>query len=57
MFQDVALFLHLTVLHNMLFGLRKLGRTAALAQASAALRRVGLGDREADYPPMLSDGQ
>jgi len=57
MFQDFALFPHLTVLRNVLFGLRKLGRTAALAQARAALRRVGLGDREADYPHMLSGGQ
>ena len=57
MFQDFALFPHLTVLQNVLFGLRKLGRTAALAQARAALRRVGLGDREADYPHMLSGGQ
>jgi len=57
MFQDFALFPHLTVLQNVLFGLRKLGRPAALAQARAALRRVGLGDREADYPHMLSGGQ
>lgn len=57
MFQDFALFPHLTVLQNVLFGLRKLGRTAALAQARAALRRVGLADREADFPHMLSGGQ
>ena len=57
MFQDFALFPHLTVLQNVLFGLRKLGRAAALAQAGAALRRVGLADRGADYPHMLSGGQ
>lgn len=57
MFQDFALFPHLTVLQNVLFGLRRLGRTAALAQARAALRRVGLGDREGDFPHMLSGGQ
>ena len=57
MFQDFALFPHLTVLQNVLFGLRRLGRDAALGQARAALRRVGLGDREADYPHMLSGGQ
>ena len=57
MFQDFALFPHLTVLQNVLFGLRQLGRSAALAQARAALRRVGLADREADYPHMLSGGQ
>lgn len=57
MFQDFALFPHLSVLDNVLFGLRKLGRVAALAQARAALRRVGLADREADFPHMLSGGQ
>ncbi|KRA42670.1 ABC transporter ATP-binding protein [Devosia sp. Root635] len=57
MFQDFALFPHMTVLQNVLFGLRRLGRTAALAQARAALRRVGLADREADYPHRLSGGQ
>jgi len=57
MFQDFALFPHLSVLQNVLFGLKRLGRDAALAQARAALRRVGLADREADYPHMLSGGQ
>ncbi|MET3925506.1 ABC transporter ATP-binding protein [Devosia sp. 2618] len=57
MFQDFALFPHLSVLQNVLFGLRKLGRDAALGQARAALRRVGLADREADFPHMLSGGQ
>ncbi|SEQ58768.1 iron(III) transport system ATP-binding protein [Devosia sp. YR412] len=57
MFQDFALFPHLTVLRNVLFGLRGLGRADALAQARAALKRVGLADREADYPHMLSGGQ
>jgi iron(III) transport system ATP-binding protein len=57
MFQDFALFPHLTVVQNVLFGLRRLGRTAALAQARAALRRVGLAYREDDYPHMLSGGQ
>ena len=33
MFQDFALFPHLTVLQNVLFGLRRLGRDAALGQA------------------------
>lgn len=57
MFEDFALFPHLTLLGNVLFGLKPLGRKAALAQARQALRRVGLGDREADYPHMLSGGQ
>ncbi len=57
MFQDFALFPHLTVLQNVLFGLRRLGREAALGQARAALRRVGLIEREGDYPHRLSGGQ
>lgn len=57
MFQDFALFPHLTVLQNVLFGLRRLGRREALPQARASLRRVGLADRENDYPHMLSGGQ
>lgn len=57
MFQDFGLFPHLTVLQNVLFGLRGLGRSDALAQARSALRRVGLAEREADYPHRLSGGQ
>ncbi|RUT32683.1 ABC transporter ATP-binding protein [Arsenicitalea aurantiaca] len=57
MFQDFALFPHLTLLENVTFGLKPLGRQAALAQARSALRRVGLAQREADYPHMLSGGQ
>jgi iron(III) transport system ATP-binding protein len=57
MFQDFALFPHLTLLGNVLFGLKALGRAAALSQARQALKRVGLDGREADYPHMLSGGQ
>ena len=57
MFQDFALFPHLTLLENVTFGLRSLGRPAALARARAALTRVGLDDRESDYPHRLSGGQ
>jgi iron(III) transport system ATP-binding protein len=57
MFQDFALFPHLSVLQNVLFGLKQLDRKGALAQARQALRRVGLAEREADYPHMLSGGQ
>ncbi len=57
MFQDFALFPHLSLLHNVTFGLRRLGRSAALGQARTALRRVGLADREADFPHQLSGGQ
>lgn len=57
MFQDFALFPHMTALQNAAFGLNDLGRREALAQARAALSRVGLADREASYPHMLSGGQ
>lgn len=57
MFQDFALFPHLTLLENVTFGLKRLGRAAALAQARAALTRVGLDDRANDYPHRLSGGQ
>lgn len=57
MFQDFALFPHLTLLGNVMFGLKPLGRKAAEAQAHAALTRVGLAGREHDYPHMLSGGQ
>ncbi|HMN84637.1 MAG TPA: ABC transporter ATP-binding protein, partial [Bauldia sp.] len=56
MFQDYALFPHLTVLGNVLFGLRRRsGDTRAMALA--ALARVGLADRAAAYPHMLSGGE
>jgi ABC-type spermidine/putrescine transport systems, ATPase components len=57
MFQDYALFPHLSVLQNVLYGLKRLGRTAALEQARVSLRRVGLAGRENDYPHQLSGGQ
>lgn len=57
MFQDFALFPHMSVLQNAAFGLTDLGRRAAIKQARSALERVGLADREDAYPHMLSGGQ
>ena len=57
MFQDFALFPHKTLLQNVLFGLNRLDRKAALDRAKATLFRVGLGDRADDYPHRLSGGQ
>ncbi|GAG25796.1 unnamed protein product, partial [marine sediment metagenome] len=41
MFQDFALFPHLTIRDNVAFGLRSLTRREAKAEAQAALERVG----------------
>ena len=56
-FQDYALFPHLSVRDNVRFGLRKLSRAAAAARAEEMLALVGLegfGDRK---PHQLSGGQ
>ena len=57
MFQDFALFPHLTLLNNVCFGLNQLKRNEAITQARSALKRVGLLERQNDYPHMLSGGQ
>ncbi|HRN84431.1 MAG TPA: ABC transporter ATP-binding protein [Hyphomicrobium sp.] len=57
MFQDFALFPHLTILENVAFGLKALPRADARREALAVLARVGL-ERYADqYPHILSGGQ
>jgi iron(III) transport system ATP-binding protein len=56
-FQDYALFPHMTNLGNVAFGLKSLSRTDALKEARLALRRVGLLDYAASYPSMLSGGE
>jgi len=56
-FQDYALFPHLTILDNVRFGLTALSREEALAEATISLERVGL-ERYADaYPHSLSGGE
>ena len=57
MFQDYALFPHLTILDNVAFGLNSLDRSLALQEARLALKRVGLADYERAYPHVLSGGE
>jgi len=57
MFQDFALFPHLTIRDNVAFGLRSLTKTEARAEADAALERVGLGHYAGEYPHILSGGE
>ncbi|MBX3535761.1 MAG: ABC transporter ATP-binding protein [Xanthobacteraceae bacterium] len=57
MFQDNALFPHMTNLDNVRFGLRGFSRDEAERQAVLALDRVGLGSRGGEYPHMLSGGE
>ncbi|WP_336486385.1 ABC transporter ATP-binding protein [Methylobacterium nigriterrae] len=57
MFQDYALFPHLTVAENVRFGLNRLPRHEAAAVAAARLGQVGLANRAASYPATLSGGE
>jgi iron(III) transport system ATP-binding protein len=57
MFQDFALFPHLTIRDNVAFGLKSLTRREARAEAQAALERVGLGHYAGEYPHILSGGE
>jgi iron(III) transport system ATP-binding protein len=57
MFQDFALFPHMSILDNVAFGLQPLGRAAAREAARAGLLRVGLSALEDAYPHELSGGE
>ncbi|MEN3384615.1 MAG: iron(III) transport system ATP-binding protein, partial [Hyphomicrobiales bacterium] len=57
MFQDFALFPHLSNLANVMFGLKSLPNAEATRAAHAALDRVGLGRYAAQYPHQLSGGE
>ncbi|MGD9869130.1 MAG: ABC transporter ATP-binding protein [Hyphomicrobiales bacterium] len=57
MFQDFALFPHLTLTQNVAFGLKALGRSEARKVARAAIERVGLARYAEEYPHILSGGE
>lgn len=57
MFQDYALFPHLTVLQNVVYGLYALTGEEARRAALTALERVGLADLADRYPNRLSGGE
>ncbi|RUM98699.1 ABC transporter ATP-binding protein [Pseudaminobacter arsenicus] len=56
-FQDFALFPHLTILENVRFGLTALSSEEGRREAMIALARVGLEDYAASYPHVLSGGE
>ncbi len=56
-FQDFALFPHLTVLGNVQFGLNKLPKPVRKATATKWIEQLGLGHRIEAYPHQLSGGE
>ncbi|MFQ5520227.1 MAG: ABC transporter ATP-binding protein [Candidatus Methylomirabilia bacterium] len=56
-FQDYALFPHLTTAQNIAFGLRRLERAARERRTGEVLGRVGLEEVADRYPHELSGGQ
>ncbi len=56
-FQDFALFPHMTILDNVRFGLTALSGGEARKEALIALSRVGLESYASSYPHILSGGE
>ena len=56
-FQDYALFPHLTLLDNVMFGLRNGSRKSRVDAARRVLDAVGMGELAQRYPHELSGGQ
>ena len=57
LFQDYALFPHLTVLENICFGIRHLAEKERLALARDLLAQVAMTDFENSFPHTLSGGE
>jgi len=57
MFQDYALFPHLSVLDNVTFGMIGLPPKTARSKAMEMLDQVGMTDQASKHPHMLSGGQ
>lgn len=56
-FQDYALFPHLTLFDNVAFGLRGLERSEQIVRVTEMLKLVGLAKAHAQYPHEISGGQ
>ncbi len=56
-FQDYALFPHLTIFDNVAFGLRGEEKTVIIRQVNEALELVGLNNEHSKYPHEISGGQ
>ncbi|KAG1668251.1 Spermidine/putrescine import ATP-binding protein PotA [Nymphon striatum] len=57
MFQDFALFPHMTILDNVRFGLTSMSKAMSKQEALGAIRRVGLEHHKNSYPDVLSGGE
>ncbi|HTO30546.1 MAG TPA: ABC transporter ATP-binding protein [Pararhizobium sp.] len=56
-FQDYALFPHLTVEQNVLFGLKGMAKADASRRAAEVIAQVGIPQLSKRYPHMLSGGE
>ena len=57
MFQDLALFPHLTIAENVTFGLRRMSAAERRARAAELIDMVGMTRHAAKYPSQLSGGE
>ena len=56
-FQDYALFPHMSVIENVMFGLRHMPRASAREWAMRGLKRVALDHYAESFPQLLSGGE